>query len=58
MITLKSPDAPATRKQLWALFCATKRDHRNDGLTMQEASDLISKYLKEKKDKYMSSLVD
>ena len=47
MITLKSPDAPATRKQLWALFCATKRDHRNDGLTMQAASDLIGQ-LKEK----------
>jgi hypothetical protein len=40
--------APATPRQLWALFCATKQDHRNKGLTMGEASDLLGGLNKEK----------
>lgn len=38
---IKDPNAPATRKQLWALFCITKEDHRGKGLTKGEASKLI-----------------
>lgn len=34
----------ATKRQLWALYCITKVDHRDKGLTMQQASDLIAKY--------------
>jgi len=33
----------ATKRQLWALFCITKRDYRNDNLTMSQASELIQK---------------
>ena len=32
---------PATSRQLWALFCLTKEDHRGQGLTLEEASRLI-----------------
>ncbi len=35
--------APATPRQLWALYCATKQDYRNKGLTMGEAHDLLEK---------------
>lgn len=31
----------ATKRQLWALFCITKRDHRNDGLSKVQASEMI-----------------
>lgn len=34
----------ATRKQLWALYCITKKDYRNENLTMQQASELIEKF--------------
>lgn len=37
----------ATSRQLWALYCITKRDHRNMGLTKQQASELISQYNKQ-----------
>lgn len=33
----------ASSRQLWALYCITKRDYRNDGLSFEEASDLIKK---------------
>jgi hypothetical protein len=32
---------PASKSQLWALFCATKVDHRNDNLTYEQASQMI-----------------
>lgn len=32
---------PASSRQLWALFCITKRDYRNDNLSYDEASELI-----------------
>ena len=40
---------PATSKQLWALYLASKKagcthDYRNDNLTMQQASDLLNKF--------------
>lgn len=39
---INNPDDPATSRQLWALFCMTKKDYRGKGLTKQQASDLIS----------------
>ncbi|MDY0218997.1 MAG: hypothetical protein RBR14_06595 [Candidatus Cloacimonas acidaminovorans] len=41
--TIKHPDAPATPKQLYALFLATGEDHRDKGLTIQQASDMLKK---------------
>lgn len=38
---INNPDDPATSRQLWALFCITKKDYRGKGLTKQQASDLI-----------------
>lgn len=38
---MQNPSDPATRRQLWALFCATKTDFRGKGLTKQEASDKL-----------------
>lgn len=32
---------PASSRQLWALYCITKRDYRNDNLSYDEASELI-----------------
>lgn len=43
MVTLHTPEAPATRKQLWLLHLLTKTDTRNLKLTMQQASDNINK---------------
>ena len=41
-------DEPATKKQLWALFCIYKKDFRNQGLTKGEAAEMISKAQEEK----------
>lgn len=38
----ENKNRPATKKQLWALFTITKHDYRNENLTMQQASDLIT----------------
>ena len=40
---------PATSKQLWALYLASKKagcthDYRNDNLTMQQASELLNRF--------------
>ena len=48
-ITEQNANRPATKKQLWALFAASRRhgikhDYRNDGLTMQQASELLNKF--------------
>lgn len=48
---ISNPDEPATKKQLWALFCMTKKDHRDEGLTKGQASELISKLMAEKNGK-------
>jgi len=40
--TIKEPDAPATRKQLWMLHTILGIDSRGLQLTIQEASDKIS----------------
>ena len=39
---------PATKKQLWALFCIYKKDFRVQGLTKGEAAEMISKAQEEK----------
>jgi len=31
----------ATKKQLWALFCITKKDYRDSDISFEEASRLI-----------------
>lgn len=38
---IKDPNAPATKKQTWAIKCLGGGDVRNDNLTCQEASDII-----------------
>jgi len=42
----------ATKKQLWTLFCLTKKDFRNTKLTKEEASKMISELLANKKVDY------
>jgi hypothetical protein len=46
---INNPDDPATSRQLWALFCMTKKDYRGKGLTKQQASDLIGELKSGKK---------
>ena len=53
---INNPDEPATSKQLWALFCATKKDWRKENLTKGEASELLQKYSKERGDKSSDGL--
>lgn len=45
---INNPDEPASKKQLWALFCITKQDWRDKNLTKGEASELIQKYSSER----------
>lgn len=45
---INNPDEPASKKQLWALFCIYKKDFRNQGLTKGEAAEMISKAQEEK----------
>ncbi len=42
MVTLRTPSAPATSKQLWLLHILTKTDTRNLNITMAEASERIA----------------
>lgn len=41
MVTLRTPDAPATTRQLWLLHVLTKQDTRGLNITMAEASRRI-----------------
>lgn len=43
-ITEKNAERPASKKQLWALYCLTKKDYRNQDLTMLDASNLIKQF--------------
>jgi len=43
---MTNASGPATSRQLWALFCATKEDHRDKGLSKQEASDILNDHNK------------
>lgn len=45
----------ATKKQLWALFCITKKDYRDSDISFEEASRLIEEANRNKKD-YVSIL--
>lgn len=38
---ITNAEKSATKKQLWALYCLTKKDYRGEGLTMLDASKLI-----------------
>ena len=44
IINESNAERPATKKQLWALFCLTKKDYRGQDLTMADASHLIEKF--------------
>lgn len=37
---------PATKRQLWALYCATHKDYRNMNISKEEASDMIKELSK------------
>jgi len=43
-----NPDAPATKRQTWAIFCLKGGDVRNKGLTQQQASDMIQDLLEKR----------
>ena len=43
-ITEKNAERPASKKQLWALYCLTKKDYRGQDLTMLDASKLIEQF--------------
>lgn len=53
---INNPDEPASKKQLWALFCITKQDWRGKNLTKGEASELIQKYSGERTTQNKESL--
>ena len=42
--TEKNAERPASKKQLWALYCLTKKDYRGQGLTMFDANKLITQF--------------
>lgn len=43
-ITERNAERPASKKQLWALYCLTKKDYRGQDLTMFDASKLIEQF--------------
>ena len=43
-ITEKNAEKLASKKQLWALYCLTKKDYRGQDLTMLDASKLIEQF--------------
>lgn len=43
-ITEKNAERPASKKQLWALYCLTKKDYRGQDLTMLDANKLIEQF--------------
>ena len=48
-VRVENQSKPASKKQLWALFLASKKngckhDYRNDNLTMQQASELLAQF--------------
>ena len=50
-ITENNAERPATRKQLWAIFCLSKKDYRGQDLTRLDASKLIQQLQAEKASK-------
>lgn len=47
-ITENNAERPATRRQLWAIYCLTKEDYRGKDLTRIDASNLIQRLQMEK----------
>lgn len=47
-ITENNAKRPATKKQLWAIYCMSKKDYRDQNLTMLDASVLIQRLKTEK----------
>ena len=47
-ITENNAERPATRKQLWAIYCLSKVDYRGQDLTRLDASNLIQRLKGEK----------
>lgn len=47
-ITENNAERPATRKQLWAIYCLSKVDYRGQDLTRLDASNLIQRLKVEK----------
>lgn len=47
-ITENNAERPATKKQLWAIYCLSKVDYRGKDLTMLDASVLIKRLQSEK----------
>lgn len=48
-VKVENQNKPATKKQLWALFAASRKcgqahDYRADNLTMQQASELLQRF--------------
>ena len=56
-ITENNAERPATKKQLWALYCLTKKDYRGQDLTMMDASSLIKRMQAEKNNKPLTQKV-
>lgn len=50
-ITENNAERPATRKQLWAIYCLSKVDYRGKDLTRLDASNLIQRLQEEKASK-------
>ena len=42
-INENNAERPATKKQLWAIYCLSKKDYRGQDLTMLDASNLIKR---------------
>lgn len=57
-VLAEDADEPASKKQLWALFCIYKKDFRNQGLTKGEASELIKKGASERPAKSSGKSLD
>lgn len=47
-ISENNAERPATKKQLWAIYCLSKKDYRGKDLTMLDASVLIKRLQSEK----------
>jgi len=51
----------ATKRQLWALYCITKKDWRGENLTFEKASEMLSELTREsreKENKVLSAIIN
>lgn len=58
MVQLAHPEAPASKKQLWALHELTGKDTQNWKLTMQQASDKIQELELKKIEQELPAIID